>query len=148
MVDAVLIEIYASQVARAKAGGVYAFVTSNHRDFPVPSGDRRQPHPDVAGLFDGNRSRYVYGSVGLEDFLLEQFGAWYLEADVFLDYEEPRTLAQIVEAEQEFFDRVSYARHHVHYDDPELADDRRTGVREWRERMETRYAGCGAVPGS
>jgi len=63
------------------------------------------------------------------------------EADVFLDYEDPRTLAQIVEAEQEFFDRVSYARHHVHYDeeDPEMADDRRAGVREWRERMETRY---------
>ena len=52
------------------------------------------------------------------------------EADVFLDYEDPRTLAQIVEAEQEFFDRVSYARHHVHYDedDPEMADDRRAGT--------------------
>ena len=37
MVDAVLIEIYASQVARAMAGDVYAFVTSNHRDFSVPS---------------------------------------------------------------------------------------------------------------
>ena len=53
MADAVLIEIYASQVAKAKTGDIYAFVTSNHRDFSVPNGDHRQPHPDLAGLFDG-----------------------------------------------------------------------------------------------
>ena len=49
--DAVLIEIYASQVARIKAGDVYAFVTSNHRDFSGPNGDHRLPRPDAAGLF-------------------------------------------------------------------------------------------------
>jgi hypothetical protein len=31
----------------------YAFVTFNYGDFSVPNGDRRQPHPDLAGLFGG-----------------------------------------------------------------------------------------------
>jgi hypothetical protein len=143
--DAVLIAIYSSQVARGKAGDTCAFVTSNHRDFSVPNGDHRQPHPDLAGLFDGERSRYVYGSESLHDLLLGQFEDWYLELqdeiDVFLDYEEPRTFAQIVEAEQEFFDRVSYVRNHVHYDedDPEPDDDRQALVGEWRTRMEAKY---------
>jgi len=143
--DAVLVEVYASQAARAKTGDIYAFVTSNHRDFSVPNGDHRQPHPDLAGLFDGDRSRYVYGPEGLHDLLLTQFEDWYTElqdeADGFLDWEEPRTLAQIVEAEQEFFDWVSYVRDHVHYDedDPETPDDLRVRVREWRARMEAKY---------
>jgi hypothetical protein len=72
--------------------------------------------------------------------MLEQFGGWYLElqddVDV-LDSEEPRTLAQIVEAEQEFFDRVQYVRHDE--DDPELDDDLRADVREYREQMEAKY---------
>jgi hypothetical protein len=131
--------------ARAKPADTYAFVTSNHRDFSVPNGDHRHPHPDLAGLFDGDRSRYVYGPEGLHDLLLKEFEDWYTElqdeADGFLDWEEPRTLAQIVEAEQEFFDRVSYVRDHVHYDedDPDTPDDLRVRVREWRDRMEAKY---------
>ena len=133
--DAVLIEIYASQVARAKTGDIYAFVTSNHRDFSVPNGDHRQPHPDLAGLFDGDRSRYVYAPEGLHDLMLEQFEDWYLElqdeADGFMDFEEPRTLAQILEAEHEFFDRVWYVRSVVHDGDD--------GYRPGRDRVESLY---------
>jgi hypothetical protein len=77
--DALLIEIYASQVSEAGGSDVYAFVTSNYRDFSVPNGDRRQPHPDLAGLFDGTRSRYAYEVDGLHQVLLEQFGDEYLE---------------------------------------------------------------------
>jgi hypothetical protein len=36
--DALLIEIYASQIAEADSPDVYAFVTSNYRDFSVPNG--------------------------------------------------------------------------------------------------------------
>jgi hypothetical protein len=54
--DALLIEIYASQISGAGSSDVYAFITYNHRDFSVPNGDRRQPHPDLAGLFDGDRA--------------------------------------------------------------------------------------------
>ena len=65
--DALLIEIYASQVPGAGGSDVYVFVTSNYRDFSVPDGDRRQPHPDLAGLFDGTRSRYADGVEGLHE---------------------------------------------------------------------------------
>ena len=144
MADALLIEIYASQVARAKEGDIYAFVTSNHRDFSMPNGDRRQPHPDLAELFDGSRSRYVYQAEGLNDLLLECFGDWYLElqADIefLLESDEPRILAQIVEAEQEFFDRVWYVRSIVHEDDRgDLPDDIRAGMMSARDRVEAAH---------
>jgi hypothetical protein len=51
--------------------------------------------------------------------VLACFEDWYLElrgeSDAFLDSEEPRTLAEIIEAEQEFFDRVWYVRDFVCY---------------------------------
>lgn len=71
MADALLIEIYASQIAEVASSDVYAFVTSNFRDFSVPNGDRRQPHPDLAGLFDGTRSRFAHQVEGLHEVLLE-----------------------------------------------------------------------------
>jgi len=76
--DALLIESYASQISRASDHDVYAFVTSNYRDFSAPNGDRRHPHPDLAGLFDGTRSRYAYQVEGLHEVLLGQFGDEYL----------------------------------------------------------------------
>jgi hypothetical protein len=46
--------------------------------------------------------------------LLEQFGDEYLEEQAEVEFltgeEEPRTLAEIIEAEQEFFDKVWYVR--------------------------------------
>jgi hypothetical protein len=34
--DALLIEVYASQISEAVSSDIYAFVTSNYRDFSVP----------------------------------------------------------------------------------------------------------------
>lgn len=119
--DALLVEIYASQISEAASPDVYAFVTSNYRDFSVPNGDRRQPHPDLAELFDGTRSRYAYQVEGLHEVLLEHFGDEYLEeqaeVEFLLSEEEPRTLAEIIEAEQEFFDKVWYVRSIAHHDE-------------------------------
>ncbi|HEY3735694.1 MAG TPA: PIN domain-containing protein [Streptosporangiaceae bacterium] len=142
--DALLIEIYASQIAGASASDVYAFVTSNYRDFSVPNGDRRQPHPDLAGLFDGTGSRYAYQVEGLHQVLLEQFGDEYLqeqdEVEFLISEEEPRTLAEIIEAEKEFFDKVWYVRSIVHDDDePETPEDIRTGMMAARQRVEAEY---------
>jgi hypothetical protein len=99
-------------------GDVYCFVTSNHRDFSLPNGDRRQPHPDLADLFASTQSRYCYGVDGLNDVLAEHLGNDFLEeqeeVDFLINAEEPRTLEEIVRAEQEFFDRVWYVRRVVH----------------------------------
>jgi hypothetical protein len=144
MADALLIEIYASRVSEADSSDVYAFITSNHRDFSMPNGDRRQPHPDLAGLFDGTRSRYAYQVEGLHEVLLDYFGDEYLEeqeeVESLIDDEEPRTLSEIVEAEQEFFDKVWYVRSIVHSDRKrDLPDDLRTGMMSARERVEAHY---------
>jgi hypothetical protein len=142
--DALLIEIYASRIAGADSSDIYVFVTSNYRDFSVPNGDRRQPHPDLAGLFDGTRSRYAYQVEGLHEVLLEQFGDAYLEEQAEVEFltgeEEPRTLAEIIEAEQEYFDKVWYVRSIAHHDGQrELPADIHAGMMANRERAEAEY---------
>ena len=144
--DALLIEIYAAQLtATAATTDVHAFVTSNHRDFSRPGGDHRDPHPELASLFDGTRSRYAYQAEGLHDLLLGHFGDEYLEerdeADSLTQEEEPRTLAQILGAEQEYFDRVWYVRSIVNEDQdrPGLPGDILVGMTAARERIEARY---------
>ena len=108
--DAMLIELYATQLRQAGPGDVYCFVTSNHNDFSVPNGDYRQPHPDLAGLFSDDRSQYGYRVEGLNEILTTHLGDAFVEeqdeVDALAGYEEPRTLAEIAAAEQEFFDRV------------------------------------------
>jgi hypothetical protein len=59
--DALLAELYAEVIeGEATEKERYGFVTSNHEDFSVQQGDRREPHSDLAGLFDGSTSRYFY----------------------------------------------------------------------------------------
>lgn len=111
--DALLIELYGSEIdSDGTATDRYCFVTSNYQDFSVPNGDRRQPHPDLAYLFADKRSRYVYDVSGLNEALTDYFGAEFTEESEEVDFlrEEPRTLAEILEAEQEYFDKVWYVR--------------------------------------
>lgn len=111
--DALLIKLYATSTADLDEEGDerYAFVTSNHDDFSVPNGDRRKPHPDIAELFGHLGSRYYYRIDGLELALTEHLGEEFEELVEMSNFqEEPRTLSEIIEAEQEFFDRVWYER--------------------------------------
>ncbi|MGH4015247.1 MAG: hypothetical protein ACRDSL_15255 [Pseudonocardiaceae bacterium] len=112
MADALLIELYATATASLEEGDErYAFITSNHDDFSVPKGNRQQPHPDIADLFPHTSSRYFYQVDGLDTALAEYFGEEFEELVEMSDFqEEPRTPAEIIEAEQEFFDRVWYDR--------------------------------------
>jgi hypothetical protein len=96
-----LIELYTSVIKGAdlKADRYY-FVTSNHEDFSLLKGDRRQPHPDLAGLFTDDSSNYCYQVEGLVTALESYFGDEFKE---FVEesgfQEEPRTLKEILEAE-------------------------------------------------
>jgi hypothetical protein len=143
--DALIIETYASQIALADTEDVYAFVTSNHRDFSMPNSDHRLPHPDVADLFDGARSRYVYQVEGLHELLADQLGDEYLEeyheVEFLIDEdEEPRTLAEIIEAEKEFFDKVWYVRSIVFDgEDDDFAHDGGKRMLSARQRIEAAY---------
>ena len=106
--DALLIEMYATQLKKAGADDVYCFVTSNHRDFSAPDGDHRQSHFDLADIFSSPQSRYLYQVEGLHAGLLDNYGdefaEEYEEVEFLIGEEEPRTLAEIVDAMEEFFE--------------------------------------------
>ena len=106
--DALLIEMYASAVASADLQiDPHGFVTSNHDDFSVASGDRRLPHEDLAEHFAVDGSSYWLGVDGLDSALLDAFGDEYQELLDESDFrEEPRRLDEIVDAESELFDRI------------------------------------------
>ena len=143
--DALLIEMYATQISDPDSFDVFAFVTSNYRDFSTPNGDQRLPHPDLAALFDGSRFRYVYQVEGLHDLLLDYFGDEFLEeyneVEFLINNEEPRTLAEIVEAEQEFFDRVWYVRNYLESQNTtaSLPEDIRATRLETQQEIEAQY---------
>src|SRR5579864_3733534 len=88
--------------------------------FPHRTGDHRQPHPDLADIFSSPQSRYLYLVDGLHTGLLDYFGdefaEEYEEVEFLIGEEEPRTLAEIVDAMEEFFNRVWYVRSVVHAD--------------------------------
>lgn len=113
--DAVLIELYGDVSAGCGKDEQYCFITSNSDDFSTQQGDRRLPHPDIAGMFDGATSTYFLGVDGLGSVLADYFGEEFDEVLAMSDFQEdPRTLGEILEAEQEFFDRVWYERSVVH----------------------------------
>lgn len=114
--DTLLIELYGLAARAAGETEPYGFVTSNHEDFSDVHGDRRLPHPDITEYFHGV-STYFLGLGGLEQALSTHLGEDFdmvLEESDF--QEDPRTLAEIVDAEQEFFDRVWFERSKRHTD--------------------------------
>nr|AEM44322.1 hypothetical protein [uncultured bacterium] len=111
--DAMLVELYKSTIeASDEVGDIFCFATSNYEDFSFPKGDHRKPHPDLADIFDQIRSRYVYGVDGLNSMMLSHFGDDFTELveEVELVRTEPRPLAEILKAENEYFEKIWYVR--------------------------------------
>ncbi|WP_198137444.1 PIN domain-containing protein [Anaeromyxobacter sp. K] len=110
MADALLIEAYAECVRdRAASGTWFSFITHNKSDFSAENGDQRLPHPDFAAYFSRTKSRYFINLPAalrrvepsmVSDILVEE--SWS---------REPRTLAEILEAEDLLFHQVWYNRH-------------------------------------
>jgi PIN domain len=145
--DALLIELYNTEVNRKHtAKDQYRFVTSNFQDFSMPNGDRRQPHPDIAGLFVDKRSRYVYDLSGLNEVLVDHFGKEFTEESESVEFgrEEPRTFAEILEAEKECYDKIWYVRKLILLEkieageleplDPDLSQGMHAAMREIEKR--------------
>jgi hypothetical protein len=108
--DAILIELYADQVAPDRPAGTrLAFVTHNVRDFGEPNGDQRRPHPDLLPFFDGTDSVYSTDLIALINEIDEDLLANHdLQFNGFF---EPRRLSEIMEAEHLLFRQVWYNRH-------------------------------------
>ncbi len=107
--DATLIETYIDALAgRSDPEDVFAFVTHNTQDFSARGGDARSPHPDLNGLFDGTRSRYVTNLAALLDG-----HAHDLVEEVRFEREfslEPRKLSEVLEAEEKLTRQIWYNR--------------------------------------
>jgi hypothetical protein len=107
--DAVVIELYGQMVANGR--GRRVFVTHNTKDFSLPNGDQRLPHPDLAPYFSRIKSRYFIKLVdALRVLRPHQFAEAMYEHEFSI---EPRTASEISEAIEEFTDHVWYDRHMV-----------------------------------
>lgn len=151
--DALLIELYATEIGKADlADQPHAFVTSNSDDFSVPNGDKREPHSDLAPLFQDGGTSYGLGVDGLNSVLLNHFGQELEELFEETEFqEEPRSLAEISEAEQEMFDRVWHHRslqreYKLRDEGRDAAADSNAGyARTARERVEAKYTEPGQL---
>ncbi len=109
MGDAVLIETYRDLLAERDEETVCAFVTHNKHDFSDMGVDERQPHPDIADLFAGERSDY---SLALGELLSNYAPEWMEEIKWEFEYQdEPRLLSEMLDAENLLFRQIWYNRH-------------------------------------
>jgi hypothetical protein len=111
--DAIIIETYAELAcpARRSKTTTYAFVTHNTKDFSDPHGDRRNPHPDLATIFEKSRSTYWISMVDCINHIAPELLA---DHDFEINYfQQPRRLSEILEAEHRLFRQIWYGRHWV-----------------------------------
>ncbi|MET4798047.1 PIN domain-containing protein [Bradyrhizobium sp. LB11.1] len=107
--DAVIIELYGQ--LRAATKGRCVFVTHNKKDFGLPNGDQRLPHPDIAEHFSRIKSRYFIKLVdALRALRPQEFAEAMYEHEFTM---EPRRASEISDAIRELTDRVWYDRHMV-----------------------------------
>lgn len=91
-------ELYGSALHGFDADEQLCFVTANYMDFSAWKATA-EFRLDPAELFDGPRSRYVYGMDGLRTVLAADFGEEFeeLAEEVHMVYEEPRTFGEILD---------------------------------------------------
>jgi hypothetical protein len=108
--DAVLIEIYSDLVRQCTDDDANcALVTHNINDFSLIKGDKRNPHDDIAELFDGEKSKYAITIVdvikGIDSMLLEDHQAEFNYAS------ESRSLSELLDAAHLLERQMWYNRH-------------------------------------
>ncbi|MBY3441760.1 PIN domain-containing protein [Rhizobium laguerreae] len=109
--DAIILETYL-EALKANGGPDKRFVlvTSNTTDFSTPIGNKKLPHPDLETYFPDPKSAYA---TQIADVIREIDGDSLDEfklGDEFL--EEPRTLSELLQAENLLYRQVWYNRHH------------------------------------
>lgn len=113
MADAVIIETYfAALNADNSKRNRFIFVTHNTEDFSHPSGNKNLPHPDFAPFFSSRKSSYYINlAEALKSIRPKLISELLIEREAF--NRNPRTLTEILEAEDEFVTKVWYNRHQI-----------------------------------
>ncbi|MEY9103775.1 putative nucleic acid-binding protein [Sinorhizobium fredii] len=109
--DAIILETYLeAMTAEGDPEQRFVFVTSNTTDFSTPIGNKKLPHPDLETHFTEQKSAYATQIADvireIDSDLLDEFTL----GDEYLD--EPRTLSELLEAENLLYRQVWYNRHH------------------------------------
>ena len=109
--DAILIEVYADELAAKATASRFAFVSHNTKDFSHPNASTKLPHPDIASCFSRVKSLY-FTTLGeaLRRIRPGEFAELMIEQEWV---EQPRRLREIVDAIGELLDKVWYNRHQV-----------------------------------
>ena len=110
MADAMLIETYFECVrTHAAVGQRFAFVTHNKHDFSLANGNQNLPHADLTGSFSKIKSMYF---INLAECLRRidptrvTYAMWEREWE-----QEPRSLSDMLKAENRLTTQVWYNRH-------------------------------------
>ncbi len=121
--DAIILETYADCLREKNAKGTrFVFVTHNKHDFSKPDGDERVPHPDIAALFSRIKSLYF---ISLKEALSRVNPGLLRDITAEEEWtEEPRKLSEILDAADEFFDKVWYGRHGLFVQEVETGEVR------------------------
>lgn len=108
--DALIIEIYSVCIQNENSSGIrFAFVTHNKIDFSLPNGNDKIPHPDFAMYFSKIESQYY---IKLAEAVHKIRPDLVTEMMMEEEWnEEPRRFSEILEAENELFDKIWYNRH-------------------------------------
>jgi PIN domain len=129
--DAVLLEVYVETAAATRTKGLrFSFVTHNVKDFSLPNGDTRLPHPDIAPFFSKIRSIY---STNLGE-LLKRIDPELL-AELKFDEEftfEPRSASEILAESENLAQRIWYDHHQVRRQKIESGRHRIVPDSEWK----------------
>jgi hypothetical protein len=108
--DAIIIETYATCILSKNSSGIrFAFVTHNKNDFSVLNGNDKIPHPDFANYFSKIKSQYFIKLTEAVHRIRPDLITDVMIEEEWLD--QPRSLSEILEAEEEFFDKIWYDRH-------------------------------------
>jgi hypothetical protein len=111
LADAVIIESFADCAhGPASAGHRFAFVTHNKNDFSDPTGNQKNPHPEIAPIFTGRKVRYF---ISLAE-ALNWASPGSVEEFAFDFENQPRRTDEILEAVDLLWHQVWYNRHKGH----------------------------------
>ncbi|HMK26924.1 MAG TPA: PIN domain-containing protein [Chitinophagaceae bacterium] len=148
--DALIIEIYSACIQNNSSTGIrFAFVTHNKNDFSLPNGNDKIPHPDLAMYFSKIKSKYYIKLAEAVHRIRPD-----LVTDIMIEeewFDEPRSLTEILKAEEEFFDRIWYDRKIVLQArikeglEKESPPDIKKGMLASMKRVEAKYGGRAAM---
>ncbi|MEO6837283.1 MAG: PIN domain-containing protein [Ginsengibacter sp.] len=110
--DAIIIETYFECLQdKSNKGWKFLFITHNKNDFSAINQNEKKPHPDLQGIFSKIKSRYyIKLSEALKHIQPNLITDKMIEEE--FDF-EPRSLNEILKAEDELTNKIWYNRHQI-----------------------------------